>query len=92
MVLRDIILIRLKITKFNNIKIKRFPKVWFDFRIALQGYIDFKKLFISKNYLTYYQQSSAQASSNFKRLSLNWWIRRKEAHNFTKYLYDNTFY
>jgi len=72
---------------FNNIKIKKFPKVWFDFRIALQGYIDFKKLFISNNYLTYYQQSSTQASSNFKRLSLNWWIRRKEAHNFTKYLY-----
>ena len=57
------------------------------FRIALQGFLDFKKLFIANNHLTYYQQSSTQVTSVFKKWSLNWWKRRKEAHDFTKYLF-----
>ena len=72
---------------FNIFRLQKFPNIWFDFRIALQGFIDFKKLFITNNYLTYYQQSTMQASSRFKRWSLNWWKRRKEAHDFTKFLF-----
>ena len=72
---------------FNIFKIKKFPSIWLDFRIALQGFLDFKKLFIANNHLTYYQQSSTQVTSVFKKWSLNWWKRRKEAHDFTKYLF-----
>lgn len=72
---------------FKNLKIKKYPNIWFDFRIALQAYIDFNELFIVDKYLTYYQQSENQVSSKFKRFSLNWWKRRNEAHDFTNYLF-----
>ena len=70
----------------EKIKIKKFPSVWFDFRLTLQVFLDFKNInFIDKN-LTFYQQSSTAVSSNYKKFSLNWWKRRKEAHNFYLYL------
>ena len=72
---------------FKNLKVKRFPNIWFDFRIALQTYIDFNNINIIDNYLTYYQQSKNQVSSKFKKFSLNWWKRRNEAHDFTNYLF-----
>ena len=70
----------------KKISIKKFPTIWLDFRLAYQGYIDFKKIIFIKNYLTYYQQSNTSASSKYKRFSKNWWKRRNEAHEFVKYL------
>ena len=71
---------------FRNLNIKKYPTVWFDFRIAFQSYIDYKKINFINRHLTYYQQSSNSASSQYARFSKNWWKRRKEAHNFVKYL------
>lgn len=70
-----------------KIKIKKFPDIWFDFRLAMQTYLEFGKINILDNYLTYYQQSKNQASSKFKKFSKNWWKRRKEAHKYTNYLH-----
>ena len=70
----------------NKIQIKRFPSIWFDFRLTLQVFLDFKKLNIINKHLTYYQQSNTGVSSNYKKFSLNWWKRRCEAHNFYLYL------
>ena len=71
---------------FRSLKIKKFNLIWFDFRIAFQSYIDYKKINFINRHLTYYQQSSSSASSKYARFSKNWWKRRKEAHNFVKYL------
>ena len=37
---------------------------------------------IIKKHLTYYRQSNNSASSKYQKLSVRWWIRRLEAHNF----------
>ena len=71
---------------FKKIKIRKFPTVWFDFRLAVQGYLDFDRLHVINKHLTYYQQSKTSISSKYKKFSKNWWIRRKEAHGYMKYL------
>ena len=71
---------------FKIVKIRKFPTVWFDFRLATQGYLDFNKLYVINKHLTYYQQSRTSISSKYKKFSKNWWIRRKEAHSYMKYL------
>tara|TARA_B100001093_G_scaffold509524_1_gene573712 strand:- start:3801 stop:4607 length:807 start_codon:yes stop_codon:yes gene_type:complete len=70
----------------RKIEVKKFPSIWFDFRLTLQVFLDFKKLTILDKNLTFYQKSSSSVSSAYKKFSLNWWKRRKEAHNFYLYL------
>tara|TARA_B100001121_G_C18671397_1_gene614044 strand:+ start:1180 stop:1977 length:798 start_codon:yes stop_codon:yes gene_type:complete len=70
-----------------KISTKNFKNIWFDFRLINQAYLDFGKIFVVPNYLTFYQQNNNTASSNFKKFSKNWWQRRNEAHSFLKYLY-----
>ena len=38
--------------------------------------------------LTYYIIDKTGISSNFNKFSLNWWIKRNEAHNFLKLLFN----
>jgi len=71
---------------FSKIKINKFPSIWFDFRLSLQVYLDYKKLIILDKYLTYYQQSTSAVTSKYKKFSSNWWKRRKEAYKFNTYL------
>jgi len=71
----------------NNINFNLFPDIWMDFRIGL--YLEYiKKDFciLNKN-LTYYRQSEEMISSNFKFLSVSWWKRRKQAHDYVKYFF-----
>ena len=70
----------------KKIEIKKFPSVWLDFRLSLQAFLDFKKLIILDRNLTFYQKSPKSVSSSYKKFSLNWWKRRKEAHDFYLYL------
>ena len=66
---------------------KSFPDLWFDFRIGIiSKYIFNQANFIDKN-LTYYRQTYNNVSSNFGYLSLNWWQRRLQAHNFIKFFF-----
>ncbi len=71
---------------FKTIKFKKFPTIWFDFRIATLYFLNFGKIVIFRKYLTYYRQLENSASKNFKTFSINWWRRRNEAHNFYSYL------
>ena len=73
--------------KFNKIKIKKFPTIWFDFRLAIEAFKDFNKIKIVDQHLTYYQQSPKSAASKYKVFSKNWWLRRKEAHDYFKYVF-----
>ena len=67
---------------FKILKIKKYPSLWLDFRIATISFLYFKKIFIFDKYLTYYRQLNTSASKKYKTMSKNWWIRRKEAHEF----------
>lgn len=67
---------------FKILKIKKFPTLWLDFRIAIITFLYFKKIFIFYKYLTFYRQLNNSASKKYKTMSKNWWIRRKEAHEF----------
>ena len=67
---------------FKILKIKKYPTIWLDFRIAIITYLYLKKIFILYKYLTFYRQLNSSASKKYKTMSKNWWIRRKEAHEF----------
>ena len=72
---------------FNKINFNLFPNIWMDFRIALYlKYIKKDFNILNKN-LTYYRQSEEMISSNFKFLSVSWWKRRKQAHDYVKYFF-----
>ena len=66
--------------------IKKFPDVWFDFRIAIYFFLKFKKIEIIGDYLTYYRISNNSASSKFKTYSKKWWQRRDQAHSYFSYV------
>jgi glycosyltransferase involved in cell wall biosynthesis len=70
----------------KNISINKYPDVWMDFRIAIYTYLMFGKIYILKKYLTYYQQSQFQVSSQYKFLSKKWWERRLQAHEYFYYV------
>ena len=74
----------LKIIK--NINIKKFPSVWLDIRILLYSYFVSKDYNLINKYLTYYFQHLNGASSIYKFLSFNWWLRREETFNFLFYI------
>tara|TARA_B100001093_G_scaffold248894_1_gene238292 strand:+ start:410 stop:1204 length:795 start_codon:yes stop_codon:yes gene_type:complete len=71
---------------FKILKVKKFPSIWFDFRIAILNFLSFGEIFILNKHLTYYRQLENSASKNYKTFSINWWYRRKEAHEFFSYL------
>lgn len=71
---------------FKVLKIKKYPTIWFDFRIATLCFLNFKKIFIYKDYVTYYRQLDNSASKKYKTFSKVWWYRRKEAHEFFSYI------
>jgi len=71
---------------FKLLKIKMFPTIWFDFRIATFSYLYLGKIFVLKEYLTYYRQLNNSASKEYKTFSKIWWLRRKEAHDFFSFI------
>jgi len=72
---------------FRYADFKKFPDIWLDFRIGIvSNYIFNQYNYINRN-LTYYRQSEDNISSGFKHLSVNWWRRRMQAHNFIKFFF-----
>ena len=71
---------------FKHLSFKKFPNIWFDFRIAAYSFLKFKKIEIYSKHLTFYRINEKSASSKFKTFNKQWWIRRKEAHKFFDYL------
>ena len=71
---------------FNELRFKKFPDIWFDFRIASYSFLKFNKVEIFNEYLTFYRIKDGSASSKFKTFNKNWWIRRYQAHKFFDYL------
>ena len=69
----------------NKIDFKKFPDIWMDFRLAIYLIYITKSFFVLDQNLTFYRQSANTVSSKFKFLSVSWWERRKQAHNYVKY-------
>ena len=67
---------------FEKILIKKFNFIWLDFRLAIFSFLDLKKIFLFKEYLTVYRQNEFSASKEFVTFSKKWWLRRNQAHNF----------
>ena len=77
--------------KFSNIiNNKNFSMLTLDFRLAVIANTilnDFKIL--NKNLTFYYQDKKGESNSKFKKFSKNWWLRRKQAHDFMRWLKKN---
>ena len=70
-----------------KVDIKKFPDIWFDFRIAIYAKYILKKFYIFNEHLTVYRITENSASSAFKKFSKNWWSRRSQAHDYVKYFF-----
>ena len=71
---------------YEYIYFEKYPSIWLDFRIGIiSKYILEEYNIINKN-LTYYWQSQNNISSKNRYLTINWWKRRMEAHEFVRYL------
>jgi glycosyltransferase involved in cell wall biosynthesis len=71
---------------YTTVSIKRFPSIWFDFRIIIFTFIKYKSVNEINKYLTFYQQSQSSASAVYKLFLKNWWRRRNEAHDYFNYI------
>ena len=67
---------------FKILRFKKYPSIWLDYRIAILSFLNFGKVFILNDYLTFYRQLDNSASKKYKTFSKIWWKRRKEAHEF----------
>ena len=67
---------------FKTLRLKKYPSIWLDFRIATLSLLNFGKVFILNDYLTFYRQLDNSASKKYITFSKIWWKRRKEAHEF----------
>ena len=80
--------------KFSRIiNSKNFSMLTLDFRLSAIANVilrDFE--LINKNLTFYFQDIHGESYSKFKRFNRNWWLRRKQAHDFIKKIKnDNLF-
>ena len=73
----------------KKVNFKKFPDIWMDFRFAIYLIYLSRNFFIYEKNLTYYRQSLNTESSKFKYLSIPWWKRRMQAHEYIKYFFTN---
>ena len=72
----------------NELKLKKFPLLTIDFRLAVISKILFNDFKIINNHLTFYfQDKKGESNSNFKKFGKNWWARRMQAHEYMIYLF-----
>ena len=71
----------------NKINIRKFYDVWMDFRLGIYlKYIE-KNFYIHEQNLTIYRKNNNSVSSGFTFLSINWWKRRLQAHQYVKFFF-----
>ena len=67
----------------HKISNKKFPDLWFDFRIASFFAIKKGQFNILNEYLTFYRQTSDSFEKNYNKfVNFRWWNRRNQAFNF----------
>lgn len=73
--------------KNNNLKL--FPNLEIDARLSIFSYYFCNDYNILYKRLTKYVKSDHSISSNYKKFSINWWNKRKEAFDFLKVTLKN---
>jgi glycosyltransferase involved in cell wall biosynthesis len=72
---------------FKHIYFNKYDKIWMDFRIGIFVKYIFKDFNIIRENLTIYRLTCNNISSKFNHLSLNWWKRRFQAHQYIIYFF-----
>ena len=73
----------LEVDLFTN-----YPKLEIDFKLNFFSQKIIKNYEIIDDYLTFYRYVSGGIMSNSKKFSKSWWLRRMQAHNFIKNIYQ----
>jgi len=69
---------------------KNFSMLTLDFRLAVISNSILKDFRLINKHLTYYfQDIKGESNTKFKKFSKNWWLRRKQAHNFIRKINKN---
>ena len=72
----------------KELKLKKFHLLTIDFRLAVISNIILNDFYILNKHLTYYyQDETGESNYFFKKFNKNWWNRRKQAHEYIKYIY-----
>ena len=67
---------------FNLVRDESYTDIWMDLRLHLYTKYLTNNYFVLDENLTYYRQTDENISSKFKKFSINWWKRRREAHEY----------
>ena len=73
---------------FDMLMKQDYPDVWLDFRLGILSKYKFGEYNVLDKNLTFYRQIDSSASSKFSYLSKNWWLRRKQAHDYVEYFFN----
>jgi len=76
------------INYFEVLSKQNFPDIWLDFRLGILSKYKFREHNILEKNLTFYRQINSSISANFSYLSKNWWVRRKQAHDYVEYIFN----
>ena len=72
---------------YKDINNKHFSMLTLDFRLAVLGNVILNEFSVLNKNLTYYfQDSKGESLSKFKKFSINWWHRRRQAHVYTRFI------
>ena len=72
---------------YKDINNRNFSMLTLDFRLAVLGNVMLNEFsLLNKNLTYYFQDSKGESSSKFKKFSINWWIRRKQAHVYNHFI------
>ena len=74
---------------FDENLFHNFDLLEIDFRLNVYARCVDKKFTIISDRLTVYRYVENSIINNFKKFSKKWWIKRVQAHNFMKYVFDN---
>jgi len=72
---------------YKDINNRNFSMLTLDFRLAVLGNVILNEFFLLNKNLTYYfQDSKGESSSKFKKFTINWWLRRRQAHVYNRFI------
>lgn len=75
------------IEMLNSIEFDLFPNIWMDFRICIFSKYILNDFYILNKNLTNYRINNLSVNAKFKFLTIQWWKRRIEAHEYIKHYF-----
>ena len=72
---------------YDLIDFDLFPNIWMDFRISIFSKYILNNFYILNENLTNYRINNLSVNAKFKYLTIRWWKRRIEAHEYIKHYF-----